>query len=75
MNLSRLSWRTSENLSYEYFIEGTSANRPSTKFVCEPSRRAAGLPNLPEALLIFEPVFVLLAVGHGGSFEGVGLLL
>ncbi len=33
-------------------------------------RRAAVLPILPAALFVFEPVLVLLAVGHGGAFEG-----
>jgi hypothetical protein len=30
---------------------------------------------LPLGLLVLEPVLVLLAVGHGGAFEGLGLLL
>jgi hypothetical protein len=33
------------------------------------------LPTLLAGLLVLEPVLVLLAVGHGGAFEGVGLLL
>jgi hypothetical protein len=33
------------------------------------------LPILPSALFIFEPVFVLLSVGHGGGFEVLGLSL
>src|SRR5215217_4813090 len=53
----------------EYFIDGTSANRLSQKFVCV-LRRAAVLPILPAALFVFEPVLVLLAVGHGGACEG-----
>jgi hypothetical protein len=33
-------------------------------------RRVAVLPILSAALLVLEPLFVLLAVGHGGAFEG-----
>jgi hypothetical protein len=29
------------------------------------------LPTLLAGLLVLEPVFVLLTVGHGGSFEGL----
>src|SRR5215203_3220008 len=35
----------------------------------EPSRRTEVLPILRAGLFIFEPVFVLLAVGHGGTFK------
>ncbi len=38
-------------------------------------RRGTVLPVVLAALVIFEPVLVLLAVGHGGAFEGGGLLL
>ena len=34
-------------------------------------RKAAVLPILLAALFVFEPVLILLAVGHGGTFEGL----
>ena len=43
----------------------------------EPLRRAAVLPSIlviPTALFFYKPVFVLLPVGHGGAFEGLGLI-
>ena len=39
----------------------------------EPLRGAAVLPSLPAALFVFDPVLILLAVGHGGAFEGRGV--
>ena len=36
--------------------------------------RTVSLPILPTVLAL-EPLFVLLSVGHGGPFEGLGLLL
>ena len=38
-------------------------------------RRAAVLPILLAALFVFKPVLVLLSVGHGGVFEGLGMLV
>jgi hypothetical protein len=38
-------------------------------------RRAAILPIFRAPLFAFEPVLVLLTIGHGGSFEGSGLVL
>jgi hypothetical protein len=38
-------------------------------------RKSDVLPTLLAGLLVLEPVLVLLAIGHGGSFEVLGLLL
>ena len=66
---------SSENSFYEYFIDGTSPNRVSRKFVLyKPLRGTAVLTILTSVLFVLEPVLVLLAVRHGGVFEGPGLL-
>jgi hypothetical protein len=53
----------------------TSANRVSRKLVPgEVLRRDLVFLIFLAALFIFEPIFVLLTVGHGGAFEGAGLM-
>jgi hypothetical protein len=79
--------RTSENYSYEYFIDGTFASRllrtsekpNSANFAlsgfsevrAESLRRAAVLPILPATLFVFEPVFERRPVGHIVASEGL----
>jgi hypothetical protein len=69
--------RTGLGSTHAARVYATSENTQNANFAlsafsevrAEPSRRAPVLPTLPTAFFVFEPVLVLLAVGHGGAFE------
>ena len=79
MNLTRRaggipvpSGASGPHLNIEVAIHPRSENRTSAKFVLSCYEGPGGLPILPAALFVFEPLFVRLSVRHGGAFEGLG---